>query len=191
MSTARAPRRNPTEFAILGLLAEEPLTGYDIKKEVEERLSSFWTESYGNIYPMLRRLRTRKLVAMKVVAGRGGPTRRKLYTITEAGRAALSAWFETPATPSRPRNEFLLRVFFGRHAPPGALERELRQYSAATSAIGTRLRDVRSRIAVEAPDAPDRRYWESVIACGERIFGELAAWSAETATRLGGDTRTS
>lgn len=38
---------NATEFAILGLLAEGPLSGYDIKKEVEERLSHFWSQSYG------------------------------------------------------------------------------------------------------------------------------------------------
>jgi hypothetical protein len=35
--------------------------GYDIKKEVEERLSHFWSESYGHIYPMLRRLHDRDL----------------------------------------------------------------------------------------------------------------------------------
>src|SRR5690606_34526956 len=92
-------RRNPTEFAILGLLAEQPMTGYDIKREVEARLSSFWSESYGHIYPMLRRLRERKLVTMRLVAGRSGPAHRKLYALTAAGRAALGAWFETPITP--------------------------------------------------------------------------------------------
>jgi DNA-binding PadR family transcriptional regulator len=180
----RSARRNPTEFAILGFLAEAPMSGYDIKQEVEQRLGTFWTESYGNIYPMLRRLRTRKLVSMRLVAGRRGPSRRKLYTITDAGRNALARWFETPVAPLRPRNEFLLRVFFGRHAPAGVLAHDLRGFAAKATQTLQHLRSVRARLSAE-DELPDRVYWESVIDYGEQVFATLASWSAEVADRLG------
>ncbi len=177
-------RRNPTEFAILGLLAEQPMTGYDIKREVEARLSSFWSESYGHIYPMLRRLRERKLVTMRLVAGRSGPAHRKLYALTAAGRAALGAWFETPITPSRPRNELLLRVFFGRHAPPGVLARDLEAYGKSSLAIVEQLAAVRRALDEEEPDSPDREYLEAVLDAGERIFETLGRWSRDTLSRF-------
>jgi PadR family transcriptional regulator AphA len=56
---------NKTEFAILGLLASGPRSGYDIRKEVQDTLSHFWNESIGHIYPMLRRLHGKGLVSRK------------------------------------------------------------------------------------------------------------------------------
>ncbi len=51
-----------TRFVILGLLNEEPLSGYDIKKIIDIRMSFFWQESYGQIYPELAKLREEGLV---------------------------------------------------------------------------------------------------------------------------------
>lgn len=51
-----------TRFVILGLLNEEPLSGYDIKKIIDIRMSFFWQESYGQIYPELAKLRKEGLI---------------------------------------------------------------------------------------------------------------------------------
>ncbi len=51
-----------TRFVILGLLNEEPLSGYDIKKIIDIRMSFFWQESYGQIYPELGKLREEGLI---------------------------------------------------------------------------------------------------------------------------------
>ena len=50
------PRKSSSNYAILGLLAIEPMSGYDIRKFVREVLSNFWNESYGSIYPVLAEL---------------------------------------------------------------------------------------------------------------------------------------
>ena len=42
-------REVKSKYAILGMLSIEPMSGYDIKKEVEKSISNFWTESYGQI----------------------------------------------------------------------------------------------------------------------------------------------
>ncbi|MGZ4797750.1 MAG: PadR family transcriptional regulator, partial [Acidimicrobiia bacterium] len=44
------------ELAILGLLKEQPLHGYELKKRLGETLGSLWGVSYGSLYPALRRL---------------------------------------------------------------------------------------------------------------------------------------
>lgn len=177
---ARAARVNPTEFALLGLLAEQPRSGYDIKKEVEERLAHFWSESYGHIYPMLARLRRRRLITMRA-AGRRDGRPRNVYTITASGRRTLTAWFATTPAPPRPRNELLLRLMLGRFAPPGVLRRDVAAYrERIVSGLG-QLRAVERQLAreVEATDA-DLAYWRIVLAFGIELFATLEKWCDAT-----------
>ena len=49
-------RPDVLELAILGLLKEQPLHGYELKKRLGETLGSLWGISYGSLYPALRRL---------------------------------------------------------------------------------------------------------------------------------------
>ncbi|MCK7479112.1 MAG: PadR family transcriptional regulator [Candidatus Moduliflexus flocculans] len=53
---------NNTKYVILGLLTEAPLSGYEIKKLVDIRFRFFWSESYGQIYPELKRLTAMGLI---------------------------------------------------------------------------------------------------------------------------------
>lgn len=181
-------RVNPTEFAILGLLAEAPRSGYDIKKEVEERLSHFWSESYGHIYPMLRRLHDRDLVVKEVERQEGRPDR-KVYHITEDGRRALEDWFAEPPPSLRPRNELLLRIFLGRHAPREHLVRDVRAFQEEVRDNLSRLRAVRDSIEADAASHPDRIYWDLVLEYGLTVFEALAQWSEEAEARLQGSPR--
>jgi DNA-binding PadR family transcriptional regulator len=181
--SARTPV-NPTEYAILGLLAEEPRTGYDIKKEVEERLAHFWTESYGHIYPMLRRLRARRLVAVRVVGGKPGRPDRKLHTITAAGRRTFRAWFDQELAMPRPRNELLLRIILGRFAPPEALLRDVQAYQQRMRLMIGRLRAVRAIIDAEHAEAPDAKYWRLTLEFGTRTLGAIDEWCTLAADEL-------
>jgi PadR family transcriptional regulator, regulatory protein AphA len=174
---------NPTEFAILGLLAEQPRSGYDIKKEVEERLAHFWSESYGHIYPMLRRLHERDLV-VKTVERQDGRPDRNVYSLTDDGRRALADWFAEPPPPQRPRNELLLRLFLGRHAPTEHLLRDIRAYREGIEGALAQLRAVDARIDAEAGDSPDRLYWKLVISYGVKAFDALVDWGEEAEAAL-------
>ena len=51
-----------TDYVILGLLAEQPLSGYQIKKIVDIRFQFFWSESFGQIFPALKSLALAGLV---------------------------------------------------------------------------------------------------------------------------------
>jgi PadR family transcriptional regulator, regulatory protein AphA len=108
---------NRSEYAILGMLSLKPMSGYDIRKNVQQSIAHFWNESYGQIYPTLRRLAARSLVERH--AGEGNRrSRRQVYALTKKGRLHLRGWL-AEAPQQRPfRNELLLKLFFGRHAPP-------------------------------------------------------------------------
>jgi PadR family transcriptional regulator, regulatory protein AphA len=183
-------RVNPTEFAILGLLAEEPRSGYDIKKDVEERLSHFWSESFGHIYPMLRRLHGRGLVERSVERQEGRPDR-NVYSITSEGRAALQAWFAEPPPPQRPRNEILLRIFLGRHADKEHLLRDVRGQRAGFERTLAALRAVQDRLDGEVGEEedekhvhPDRVYWGLTLSYGLRALEALVQWGEEAEAAL-------
>ncbi len=170
---------NPTEFAILGLIAEEPRSGYDIKREVEERFGHFWSESYGHLYPMLKRLRARRWITRRPAARRGGRARNE-YAITPAGRGALTTWFSVPLAPQRPRNELLLRLMLGRFAPSGALLRDLAAYRERMRAGLASLREVERSLSRES--GPDVAHWVIVASFGTTLYSSLDAW-AERAER--------
>ena len=68
-------RINRTQFAILGMLSLGEKSGYDLKRDFEQRVQHFWSESLGQIYPTLHRLRKQHLVESRSESGRGRPGR--------------------------------------------------------------------------------------------------------------------
>ncbi|GAC1387192.1 MAG: hypothetical protein NVSMB33_16730 [Ktedonobacteraceae bacterium] len=76
--------RGDMKFALLGLLQERPMYGYEMIKALEEKSGGFYTPSPGSIYPTLQMLEDRGFVSVKDVEGK------KVYSITETGRTLLS-----------------------------------------------------------------------------------------------------
>jgi PadR family transcriptional regulator, regulatory protein AphA len=102
-------------WAVLGLVALEPRSGYDVKRIVDRSVRHFWAASYGQIYPELRRLEEAAWIAGND-APRGGRSRR-IYRITPEGRQALQAWLHGLETRVELRDESLLRLFFADTLP--------------------------------------------------------------------------
>lgn len=99
------------DYVLLGLLCHESLTGYEIKKRLDTRLSLFWNASYGSIYPALAKLEE----AGYVIKEKPGDSGREkiIYSITESGREYLKKWLAVPVTKDELRYETLLKLFFG------------------------------------------------------------------------------
>ncbi len=98
------------KFAILGMLAQAPAYGYEIKRAFEAMLGHTWPVNIGQIYSTLARLERDGLVTCEEVSQELLPNR-KVCTITEAGRAALVEWLQQPAAPSaRLRVDFYLKL---------------------------------------------------------------------------------
>ncbi len=100
----------PLAYALLGLLARAPASGYDLIREMEEPIGFFWHARRSQIYPELARLERDGFVTHTVVEQRERPDK-KVYAITDAGRAALAAWAAEPMRIPPERDEFMLKVF--------------------------------------------------------------------------------
>ena len=103
-------------WAILGLMRQRPMSGYDLKRAVDRTIRHFWAASYGQIYPELRRLEDAGWIE-GADAANGGRSRR-LYRLTDAGRVALEDWLHGHETRIELRDESLLRLFFADALPP-------------------------------------------------------------------------
>jgi DNA-binding PadR family transcriptional regulator len=102
-------------WAVLGLLALGPRSGYDIKRSVDRTIRHFWAASYGQIYPELKRLEEAGWI--KGSDGSRGARSRRVYKITAAGRRALGGWLYGHETRIELRDESLLRLFFADTLP--------------------------------------------------------------------------
>jgi DNA-binding PadR family transcriptional regulator len=96
-------------YAILELLAREPLTGYDLSRRMRAPVGYVWTSSHSGVYGELARIEADGLVRSTVVDG-PGPRDTKRYSITARGRRALVAWVDSPLGAETVRSELLLRV---------------------------------------------------------------------------------
>ena len=109
-------------YALLGVLAREPLSGYDISRRMKAPVGAFWQAQRSQIYPELARLEEAGLVVHHRVEQLDRPDK-KVYSISDAGRQALRRWATEPAGVPAQRNEFVLKVYSLWLADPGqALE---------------------------------------------------------------------
>jgi PadR family transcriptional regulator AphA len=95
---------------ILGLLAQQPMSGYDIKRFLKGLRWLVGSPSAGSLYPILRTLLQEDLVTVEIVPGLDRPPR-KIYHITETGTQALQAWIDQPAASNAPLKTFVMRLF--------------------------------------------------------------------------------
>ncbi len=118
-STYATPQLTPTSYLVLGLLAREgPSTPYDLKRHVAATIGHFWSFPHALLYKEPPRLvELGLLTEEREESGR----RRRLFTITDAGHAALRAWLGRPARqPTELRDLALLQLFFADLEPTTA-----------------------------------------------------------------------
>jgi DNA-binding PadR family transcriptional regulator len=97
------------EYAILGFLSWQPLSGYDLKKRFVDSTVFYWSGNNNQIYRALVQLEEEGLIMGKVQVQEGVPNK-KTYAITEKGRSKLEAWVQsTPKLPEL-RHAFLIQL---------------------------------------------------------------------------------
>lgn len=108
-------------YAILGLLARESLTGYDLTKKFDTTIAFFWSAKHSQIYPELAALTKEGLVTFEVVTQTSKPNK-KVYTITPEGLGALAEWVSEPREKRTVKDPTLLRAWtIGTVAPERVL----------------------------------------------------------------------
>jgi DNA-binding PadR family transcriptional regulator len=159
------------ELAILGLLKEQELHGYELKKRLSDRIGFASGVSFGSLYPALARLEragaVKAVEAMGVAVpltgslggelatfrARKGATRgnrgKKVYGITERGETLFEELLATEHNSSEDDRVFNLRLAFARHLPPdarlGMLERRRAQLLERLIRLRARVKAGRDR----------------------------------------------
>lgn len=118
---------------ILGLLTQQPMSGYDIKRFLKGLSWLIGNPSGGSLYPVLRCLRQEDLVTVEIVPGLDRPPR-KIYTITEAGRQELQAWVERPAVSKATLKAFVMRLLLAENFTFEGLTAHIQQRRAQVAA---------------------------------------------------------
>ncbi|MFC4454345.1 PadR family transcriptional regulator [Deinococcus sonorensis] len=110
MTDASRTSLGPTSYIVLGMLSQHgPATSYDLKRWVDESVGYFWSFPRSQLYAEPQRLAAAGLLQeQQEPDGR----RRRVYRLTEAGQAALTAWLATPAGSGELRDPGLLKLFF-------------------------------------------------------------------------------
>jgi PadR family transcriptional regulator AphA len=98
--------------AILGLLQEQPMTGYELKTNCfDQSIAHFWPADQAQIYRTLDKMAEQAWVVSEIVFQENKPNR-KIYTITETGRSELTRWLQEFQPRPVHREPFLIRLFF-------------------------------------------------------------------------------
>ncbi len=84
------------EYALMGLLKQEPHSGYDLRKVFAMTPMRHFSDSPGSIYPALKRLVARKWLTVRSENGSGRG--RQIFRVTAEGQRALVQWLEQPVT---------------------------------------------------------------------------------------------
>ncbi|MBN2874571.1 MAG: PadR family transcriptional regulator [Spirochaetales bacterium] len=139
-----------TRHAILGGLAHEAASGYEIRKFLSETTSHFWKEGYGQIYPTLERLVEEKLI--EVASREAGGRERVRYRILPAGSVELRTWIRSPRFQLKSgRNELLLKLFFARRDDAAALLPQIQEYRVSMQKTA----GIYSAFDLDADEIPD------------------------------------
>src|SRR3954454_12914146 len=113
--------------AILGILRDQPMSGYDLKTEGFDRsIAHFWPADQAQIYRTLDRMAAEGWVTADLEGQENRPNR-KGYRLTDAGQAALGRWLQREQPLPAYREPFLVQLFFARDLPNAAIAELLAQ----------------------------------------------------------------
>jgi DNA-binding PadR family transcriptional regulator len=181
MARGETERELPvTTFAVLGQLAHGPASGYDIQARLRATAAHFWHAAYSQIYAELRRLQELGYATEESVVQEGRPNKR-VYTVTDAGRAALTQWLERPWGLAHIRDESLLKLMLADDMEPAAV---VEQVTRLLQAHERRRAEFEDAIAALGPDAP--HYLRLAMRKGVHAQTAFAAWCREVIHELGG-----
>jgi DNA-binding PadR family transcriptional regulator len=177
-------KNSRTAYVILGMLSLAPKgSGYELHKAIEENFGSFWGESYGQIYPTLKQLAADGLIEL-VAPEVSRKKQRQEYAMTEAGRDCLREWLAQPFQNDPPRNEFMLKLFFGRQASPGVAVAHVRELQRRNQQMVATLEGIEKMARAYQSNDPNLPYWMLTLSLGLAMTRAALEWSESALKEL-------
>lgn len=161
---------------ILGLLTQQPMSGYDIKRFLKSLSWLIDVPSLGSLYPSLHALLKDGLVTVEVVTGQDRPSR-KIYSITEAGKKALQTWLKQSSESNVSLKKFVMRLALAGQLSQVSLLAHLEQRRARVAAHKMTLEQARE---AKGADLGERL----MLDYGLSLAAAELAWLDSTLARL-------
>jgi DNA-binding PadR family transcriptional regulator len=157
------------ELAILGLLKERSMHGYQLSKRLTDTLGGFWRVSYGSLYPSLKRLERQGAVEQVFDEQEVG-RRKNVYRITDAGETLFRELLEEAGSDATGEdNRFRVRLAFFKYLAPEARIRLLERRRAF---LEERLDTIQASLATTGRDT----YTLSLMQHGRETTEQDIAW---------------
>ncbi|HET8841398.1 MAG TPA: PadR family transcriptional regulator [Ktedonobacteraceae bacterium] len=180
-------KENKSRYAIMGMLALRAASGYQIKKMMEESTSNFWSESYGQIYPILKQL-TRDGLATSQTEKQEGKPDSHIYTLTEQGTEELISWLGETVDEAPERIEILLKLFFGHLLPIETNIKHIQHFQQLQEKLLQKYKEIEAHLRQgiqECEPAEQReKYGLITVRFGIHRCQAFLAWCEETLEAL-------
>jgi PadR family transcriptional regulator AphA len=168
---------------LLGLLAIEPMSGYELGVSIRASVGHIWNESYGQIYPNLKKLAAGGFVTSKTERQKCKPDRR-IYSITKKGLERLTKWLAVPPQPEIARNELLLKMFFGPQTSLEVLIAHVELMVERERAVLRELTRLEQEVIPQNQQYPGVPYWKMAARFGQLELEAHLRWAEETLKEL-------
>jgi len=159
------------DYIALGMVLDEALTGYDIKKEIEAGVGNFYTASYGSLYPALKKLSDKGYLTMTEQLQ--GNRVKKYYEATERGKAAFLEWLSSPFDPNTRSDSLLAKIYFFGALPEDIRKAQLMEYELHHQQVLRKLEAMEKHFAA----VEDSDYFElSTLYLGLQHLRDSVRW---------------
>ncbi|MEC7120510.1 MAG: PadR family transcriptional regulator [Pseudomonadota bacterium] len=111
-------------LAVLALLDLKPASGYSLLRRFQNSIGFFWQTTHQQLYKELHSLHAEGLLDCETIVQSTRPDK-NVYRLNPAGQIALTELLAKPAKLPRIKDDFLVKLFAGRHLPTDSLTQEL------------------------------------------------------------------
>ncbi len=174
------------DHAILGFLNYRPYTGYELKKIFDNTVRHFWSADQSQIYRTLARLNDNGWVEMEKIPQEDHPDR-KVYHITETGRAELRRWIAGPPPMGEPRSAPLIQVFFSGQLSNEEILKKFEGFADIMRSILAQYEQVPDRLRPfqeEVSSPREHFFWMLTLENGIANMRANLAWAESVIERL-------
>ncbi len=171
-------KENITRYVILGLLTHESMSGYDIKKRIDNIINNFWNAGYGQIYPSLKQLEKNKQVIKQCANDSKGPEK-YIYSITAKGKKSLSSWLLKYTEKENVKLDILVKLFFGNIISIDENKQRIRDFRERSTSSLNQMDIFKNSLQQVLHESRDHQYYYLTVLFGEHLYRAYQTWADE------------
>lgn len=175
------------QHGVLGFLNYGKMSGYDLAKAFSSSVQFFWNAQNSQIYLVLDKLEKQGFATHELIVQTDKPSK-KLYSITDAGRAEFFRWLAAPneSMSAEFKSAFLMKVFFSGNRTPAENAAMFREFISDCRSILSSMGSVPGSIRQYSREAPAEAptYWQFDADFGYSYIKMCIEWAERCVKKL-------